>query len=420
MSDNAIGHGILADIDLIYKGYAHLFHTANTKKAAIKECSSIEEMMDDAESRGALIYGEEIFKEAKPDILMVSHELSMAGAPIALLHLADVLKDLGHQVIIISAKDGKQLAEYCCKNQIPVLVDPLVFHSDYILRIRKLFSLIIVNTIVSAPVIGMLSGTDSKVIWWIHEAKNCYGRRSARQMPFSVSDNIQIYVAGEYALKQLIRKYPRYNVRSFIYGIPEFPKGERHGGSHYNRVYTSIGALNKRKGSDIFADAIDRLPKEVRDGSLFVFVGKMRNGEIARRISKLREKYPSHVKYIGEIDHQRIFDIYSQTDFLVISSRDDPLPVVAAEAMSFGRPCICSENTGSADYIMSYHTGTVYGGNSPKELAQRIKETYYMDRETYKTMADNSKRLYEHVFSVDALRDRIMKNNILPWEVQSR
>ena len=42
-------------------------------------------------------------------------------------------------------------------------------------------------------------------------------------------------------------------------------------------------------------------------------------------------------------------------------SRDDPMPAVVTESMSLGKPSICSQNTGAADFIEHYDAGYTYG-----------------------------------------------------------
>ena len=397
----------------------------------IAAISSLSEMLTGLKKCGAVIYGENIIEnyEELPQktILLISHELTLTGAPLVFLNAACCLKNFGYQTILISSLNGEKFAKLAPPKNIPIIYYPGLYKNDYILSIRKLFTKIFINTnsCELTTAINSLSGTDSEVIWWIHEAKESYKRGHARVMPRRVSDNIHIYAVGPYAIRQLKLRFPHYKVHSLIYGSADIhslvanePPSKSSTNDNFGlidndsnkknkKVYAVIGSVTYRKGQDILINSINRLPNEVRDNSIFLFIGKMIDKPIYLELNKLIKRFPNSVRYINELSPDEVYRLYNHIDFLICPSRDDPLPVVIAEAMSMGIPSLCSCNTGSAPIIRKYQSGFTYGDNSPKKLAKLIEISYHTSDTVYKKMSLRARLAYEKIFSETIFENKL-------------
>lgn len=126
---------------------------------------------------------------------------------------------------------------------------------------------------------------------------------------------------------------------------------------------------------------------------------KVIDQELAAQVKAMQQKYPEQIVFHNGLGLDEVYQMYREIDFLVCSSRDDPMPVVAAEAMSFGKPCICSCNTGTAAIIKHYEAGDTYDGDDPELLSQLISHAYHMPRAEYKRISANARCAYEEVFS---------------------
>lgn len=377
------------------------------KKTDYYDIRSLGELLHFLDNTDSRVYGRELIEAYKENIdktiLLVSHELSLSGAPIVLLQLAEALKRKGFQTIIICGLDGDKFLDNAALKEIPVVYYPGLLKSHLVFSIRKLFSKIIVNTIICAPVINQLIGTDSSVIWWIHEAREIYNGRAAREMPMKVTDNIRIYSVGSYAKKALLSRFPRYKVKSLIYSVPDLTKVPNISDFHIDlpnkKIFALFGSIQYRKGQDILKKAIERLPEKIRKECFFLFVGYNSNPKISDMLLELNNKYPDNVLYMNEIKLNDLFGLFYDIDFLICASRDDPMPVVIANSMSLGKPCICSEYTGSAPIIDQFNAGFVYRRNSPAALAQKIEDALFLKQENYESMSKNARLAYEQLFS---------------------
>lgn len=68
-------------------------------------------------------------RKKKRKILLVTHEMLLTGAPIALFYFAKMLKEGGECPVIISPCGGK-LEEECTRYGIPALIDPMLYREN--------------------------------------------------------------------------------------------------------------------------------------------------------------------------------------------------------------------------------------------------------------------------------------------------
>ena len=411
----------------IFRVYADIYHTGRRicgrkekeQKVLSKSASSIDslvELLSYADEHSASVYGKDLIQRYAEDpgstILLVSHELSLSGAPFALLNLALVLKKYGWQTVIVSPEDG-DIGTYAADRGIPSIYIPDLYCAGFISGTKDLFAIVIANTIVSSPVVKELDGTDTPVLWWIHEASEVYSRDMAEELPRNLSENVHIYCAGKYAQKMLACRFPRYDTDVLLYYANDVsccagdasPSILKKTGD--SKVFACVGLIEHRKGQDILLEAIDMLPDKVGRKSRYTFVGKVRDNEIKEQLEMMQKKYPDRIVFHEGLGHDELLELYRETDFLICPSRDDPMPVVAAEAMSLGKPCICSGNTGTAEIIERYDAGFTYADNDPEKLSELIGCACRLSDAGYHRFAGNARRTYEEVFSEEVFEKNL-------------
>lgn len=331
-------------------------------------------------------------------ILFVSHELSLTEAPIALLYYVQAAVEEGYFPVVLSPMEGR-LQEEFEKSQIPVLVDEELFLDEKVLEWAEFFDTIVLNTALCGPLARRLSGTEIPVLWWIHEGKASYCCIDRAAMPVHLAENISVYTVGSYARDWLRRFRPLYRPGNLLYCVPEVEgkdskeqcfDGERTKTIHERGeadlfeiweaarvkerlVFACVGIYSHRKGQDILLDAIDHLTEEEREECLFLFVGAEWSCPIKAELEEVEDRYPEVVLEAGELNRAQMMQLYQHIDCLIVPSRDDSMPIVATEAMMFGKTVICSEHTGTAALVSKEGSGLVYGGDDSAELAETIR-----------------------------------------------
>lgn len=344
-------------------------------------------------------------------LFILSHELSLTGAPIVLVQAVRILKEAGWQIVVASPEDGV-LKEEFLQEGIPVLILGDMDSSADWLRYVSGCDLVLVNTIVPFRQIEQLQGTGLPVLWWLHDAKSGYEDYLRHVLPETVGDNIHIFSVSQYADDALKQYRPQYPTRLLLYGLKDetprmaaaaHPIADARG----RRVFVSVGTVAKRKGQDILAQAVRLLPEDVRSRCLFLFIGRKIDEDIFRQVKALEQTYPESVRQIDVVPHDDIFNYFRQAAAVICSSRDDPLPTFMAETMMVSGVCICSENTGTAAVIEDGVNGYVYHNDDPEELADCICRVERCD--DLSALRAASRKTFEEVFSLETFKNNLLR-----------
>ena len=367
---------------------------------------------------GGTIFGKKILDKWSADnsakkILLISHELNLTGAPIALHYFAENLKKNGYYPIIISPNDGS-LRALLLKEGFPVIIYYNLYASDLISQYASLFELLIVNTIVGAPIISALNSKKIPVLWWIHEANVSYHQAALAEMPEHLKNNIHVYCAGPYAVKLLKKYRPNYQINELQLYIPDHMKSLprknllKIKSDKEKCIFVLVGMQEERKGQDILIQAIRMLSLEQLKRCLFIFVGRRYHLPIMKSISQIINEYPKNIQFIEELDRKSILSLYQQMDCFICPSRDDTGPIVVYDAMVMSKLIICSENTGAANFLEQMNAGLIYHNNSPEELSKKI-QFVLENRFNLSQMREQARKTYELYFSQDIFKDSVEK-----------
>lgn len=346
-------------------------------------------------------------------VLLISHELDLTGAPIALQYFAETLITQNKCPLIVSPHDGA-LRDVLKDKKIPVVVIPEIYSSNLILKMKPFFSSVIVNTTVGAPIVSKLNGLNIPVLWWIHEAKCSYHEYQISILPEEIKENIFVYCVGNYAVSVLKQYRPSYNVNELLYFIPDFANNEKSNESfdiqnHESKmIFACVGSVMNRKGQDILCKAIEKLTTEDFEKCIFYFIGLKQDLDVYSKIEKLLKKYPNNVKYIESLLPEQIQSFYKKMDCLICSSRDDPMPIVITESFVLSKPVICSENTGSASLIKIMNSGYVYTKDSYSVLADNIHNVI-CNKDKFNLLSLNARKTYETYFSKEVFSKNVEK-----------
>ena len=346
----------------------------------------------------------------KKRILILTHELSLTGAPVVLSQAVPILKEAGWQVTVVSPMDGV-LKNTFLRENVPVLVlGDMDKHDDW-LRWAMDFDLILVNTVVPFRQIQQLRDASIPVLWWLHDAKSGYEDYLRHVLPETVGENIHIFSVSQYADDAMHTYRPLYASGLLLYGLRDeadslkpVPPMDTQG----RKLFVSVGTVIHRKGQDILAQAIRLLPDAVRDQCLFLFVGKNLDPDIFRHIEAVQREYPEAVRHIPAIQREEIFSLYRQADAVICSSRDDPMPTFMAETMMVSGVCICSENTGTAGVIHHGVNGFLYPNDDPEKLANCIRTV--VESGDLTEVRQNGRRLFEEVFTMDIFKQNLLRS----------
>lgn len=341
--------------------------------------------------------------------LLVSHNFSLTGAPLALFEMAKHLEKIGIKTVTISAFEGP-LQKEMVNEGLSVAVVPKLFEENVFAKITDCFDIVVINTLDNCILINEINGKGKPSIWWIHESEgeyiNCY-----EGLPELLQNNISVLTVGKRANQWLHKYRPWFETKELLYTIEDMSSyNEAKGGSaaddDVKTTFAIVGTLSKLKGQDILLEAIDKLSEDEQERCRLVFVGADIEEEVATMIKMATVKEGSNVEYIRNIERKDMPDFYNDIDCLICASRDDSMPMTVIEACMTRRIIICSENTGTAPLLAEYEAGIIYHNDDPAELAECIKQVLE-NHSDMEDMCNNARRLYEDNFSAEIFRIRL-------------
>lgn len=347
------------------------------------------------------------------NVLLLSHEMSMTGAPVALQYMAKQLKEDGFFVTVLSPLDGPMVSEML-QDDIPVIIDGTIGGNVEWIKWASNFDLIVVCTVVPYHNIEQLERTNIPVVWWIHDGEMSFQLGANKVLPQTITDNIHVYAGGEYACR-VVKKYrPSYDVKELLYCVPDYSKTlpmeyrYRINNPENKLIISSVGSIDKRKAQDVFVDAVRGMSREDIEKCLFVFVGKNNDDDIYCEIEKLQAEYPENVRTITQVTRDEIADVYRQSAVVVCTSRDDPMPVFMTESLMLGVPVICSDNTGTYGLLKDSVNGLTFQSENTVQLQEKLEFVIY-NRDKMRQIGVCGRKVYEDNFTKEAFGKALYK-----------
>lgn len=166
-----------------------------------------------------------------------------------------------------------------------------------------------------------------------------------------------------------------------------------------------VGSINKRKGLDIFVEALSKIPKATKDIQLLI-VGDTVDGhelywdEVQEKIIKNQFVY-RHIKYQTDVSL-----VYNAMDILVLPSRSEGLPRTIIEGMSHELPVIATDTGGTREIIEDESLGFVIPKNSIDSFVQVLSKLIYSP-EIRKQIGKKAKKYVEEKFTEERFEKNI-------------
>lgn len=342
----------------------------------------------------------------KQDILFISHELTLSGAPMMMLQACRMLLANGYFVTVVCDQDGP-VRSRLCEMGITVIIDALVLqqHASFI-RFARNFDLVICNTIVTWPVLQQLQGI-TKTLWWLHEGKATESFINNPAVTELIATTRTISVS-DYAYRYIKAFHPQsIKIRN---GCPDIaltiPAMKRDKSPGDKIVFSLIGSIEHRKGQDILVEALQYLPSAcLKDIEIWI-IGRELDPVYAAKLHEKANAY-DFVKIQGAYSHEQTITLMNESDVIVCPSRDDPFPVVLIEALCFSKPCIVSTHTGQCEIMEDGTSGFIFENENPRELAEKIA-AFTVSRQLIHDMGIKSRALYMRYLTTEQFEQKML------------
>ena len=370
---------------------------------------------------------------AKQTLLLVSHEASRTGAPILSLNLA---WDLGEKYnVFVLLLGGGVLYDDFLKSgafAVQVINQRLIPPPSLKLLINKIckkydLDFAIVNSIESSAVIEPLSKNNVPVVTLAHEFASYTRPHDVFRRAFYWSN--QIVFSANLVKENALLTYP--DINSKLASITTHPQGKCLIPRSYEEkssidekarlaalirpsnlefepfIVLGAGHVHYRKGVDLFIECATRV-LQFNEGRncrfLWVGDGFDPEGDVAYSAylkdqiqrSNLNENF-NFISSTAEIE-----SVYEKADLFLLSSRLDPLPNVAIDAMISGVPVLCFDGTtGIVDFYKEaqLYQSLVSPYIDTASMAKRVLDLK-SNKIYYQAVSEKSKKLAAEYFDM--------------------
>ena len=314
------------------------------------------------------------FRDNLPTVLIVNHEGSRTGAPIVGYNLAKHLMP-SHNVITLFLGPGPMIdacrmlgsatIDASVQRYAPQIVDLLIAE---VCAFRDI-DYAIVNSIESRAVLKPLVQRNVPTVSLIHEFASY--TRPAHAFREAVFWSTRTVFSSSLTLRNAVAANPDFERARFDVvpqGMCELPpdtspatmpkgKAKRIERRPSEFVIIGAGVVQLRKGIDLFIDCAARIVQRAPELQCrFVWIGKGFDPEADAAYSVYladqieRAGLDDRLSFMGEVTD--LLTVFEQADLFMLTSRLDPLPNVAIDALTVGLPVMCfEETTGIAEIL---------------------------------------------------------------------
>jgi GT2 family glycosyltransferase/uncharacterized protein (UPF0335 family) len=338
-----------------------------------------------------------------PDLLFVSHDLSLSGAPMMLFHAARWCRNNGVFVLVMAPQDGP-LGDKLKAEGIPLIIDPLIETEDVSFsRFARDFDCIVANTILSWAVVDAMQHENVPIAWWLHEPASS-GERCIRMYPKlrAALPLPDMLFAPSEQTAAAYRSFTDRPVRCLRNATPDLGL-ERNGAEDATGRplrFLLLGGIEKRKGQDVFVRALASLPRDVQEAAQFQIAGRILDPDFWEGVGAVAATV-KNFSVRGGLNHTQAVELMREADVVVSASRDEAMPTITVlEAMTLGKALIATNVGGAEEGLVDGQNALLVRPDAPEALAAAIRRLIE-DRTLTLKLGAGARATYEEQFTIE-------------------
>src|SRR4051812_11685874 len=357
-----------------------------------------------------------VSSNSERNVLLISQDLTLSGAPIMVSHLAKWCKAEGMFVVVMSPVDGP-LRESLVEADIPVIIDPLLAtgyeaftkfgchlpvrsHRSFTTFARD-FDCIVASTIFAAPLIRDASKAAIPHIWWIQEGLVGNHYLDKYSVLPAVVGLANLIITPDTCSRRIYQPFARRPIRVLPYGIPDvaLQRSRREEQPDRPLRFLLLGTIEHRKGQLTLLEAVRRLPQDVLDRSEFLIVGRPHDAKLAAEVRTAAEASP-HIHFRETVGHNDALALIDEADVMLCASSDETGPLILIEAMALGKPILSTKVGVVGENLIAEEEALFVEPGDAVGLAAAI-ERLVRDPKLLPKLATNARNAYDRYFGLE-------------------
>jgi len=157
-------------------------------------------------------------------------------------------------------------------------------------------------------------------------------------------------------------------------------------------IIGASGSVNIRKGYDLFLCVAKAIVEQTNTAIEFHWIGKFSNKKIQLEVEAdiLKAGLEDYVFFKGEFKNPE--EAFKKFDVFLMTSREDPFPLVCIEVGNLGKPIICFEGATGTQEILKEGGGKIVPYLSVSSMAKEVVEYIANPQEIEKDRLEAQKR----------------------------
>ena len=329
-------------------------------------------------------------KPSLPKAVLIFHELTYTGAPYALLKVAEILKNKGWEVFVISPSDSG-LAKSFKLSHIPCLIIPHLknLNISFYAQAFKGVDFALCNTVLLTKLASKLQNILPTLLY-IHEAEE--GIRSLITQKYSTERINDLRHICQIACVSPFAKdfYAPYSKNISLIHNSVIVQSSFAPQKHKNLRFAYVGPLqDSRKNVSLLVKSFHKLGEEHSDIELHL-IGRD-DTPLGEKLKK--EKNIKNIIFHGVVTGKKKDKLFDEMDVFVIPSHIESCSLVALEAAAHSKAVILTENVGAKYMFKHGESALICKVDDEKSLYECMKKLY-KDKQLKDKIAKNSYKAY--------------------------
>lgn len=337
---------------------------------------------------------------AGPHVLLVTNDLSQSGAPLLVFEMATLLLTDGYLPIVASPSDGPFAARFRAIGVKVLIHSSLNSSPAWLTRLADHVRWIICNTVDTAGVVDAVA-RRTPTLWYLHEVSLLEDRVDRIEFRRAIEAASVLWAGSELCANKL--RALRQDVMIVPYGVLPIGSPPKHAPALPLHVGI-FGSIERRKGQDLAVEAITLLTQDERESISLTLYGRILDPKFAEVV--LDRARALGIKYAGELDRDAYERAIASNDAVLVSSRDDTLPIVSIDALGLGRILLLSPQVGTAAWLEPGVNVFIAPDGSPEGLATLLRSALARMNDA-QTIGAEARRAFDANFSRDAFHRRL-------------
>lgn len=348
---------------------------------------------------------------------IISHDLSLSGAPRGVLSLVRVLVNGGFDVTVVAPLDGP-LRTQLVESGACVIIDERTLTEDaFVLDLLGTFRVVIANTVVSVRALVNTHERQS-IVAYLQEGEFLNQLLdSDDELRNLLARCDRIWAISNHTAKRV--EAFNNSVQILVgCGAPELERLEleKSTGWTANPLSTLklqvLGSVEPRKGQDLAIEAASMFAQSTGLAVELRINGRTLDPQFLDAIVQIAAQRMRNAKvtvvFGGELSHEEYVQAILKSDIVLVPSRDEPLSLVAVDALAAGKILVTTRSAGVSDFVIDGSSAFIAQTPSPDNLAHALVRAAN-SRGTLQQMSRKARADYERAFSSERFAKSAME-----------